>query len=160
MFLSVNYSIEYLDLSGNELVGVIPSEIGQCLKLTNISFGNNTLTGDVGSIINMLPRILTKLNLDDNRLNGTVPSSIGNFANLEWLHLGGNNLNGTIPTELGLLSNLEALGLNSNQLTGTVPTSLARLPRLGKSQSHSSTVLPLLVLTCVHPPHYRAVVPL
>jgi Leucine-rich repeat (LRR) protein len=127
-------------------VGVIPSEIGRCLNLTKVLIGNNALTGDVGPIINMLPRNLTMMDLDDNLLNGTVPSSIGTFTNLELLHLGDNNLNGTIPTELGLLSNLEALGLNSNQLTGMVPTSLAGLPHLGKSQSRSSTLLPLLFL--------------
>jgi hypothetical protein len=54
------------------------------------------------------------------------------------LNLNDNVLNGTIPTELGLLSNLTELDLESNQLTGTIPTSLASLPLLGKSQSVSS----------------------
>jgi Leucine-rich repeat (LRR) protein len=51
----------------------------------------------------------------------------------EELYLEENDLNGTIPTELGLLSNLEYLDLDRNLFTGTIPASLASLSLLSKS---------------------------
>lgn len=37
------------------------------------------------------------LNLTNNQLNGSVPSELGNLANLKSLYLTGNQLNGGIP---------------------------------------------------------------
>ncbi|MFO7891109.1 MAG: choice-of-anchor D domain-containing protein, partial [bacterium] len=51
------------------------------------------------------------------------------------LELNDNNLNGTIPSELEKLFKLEVIKLNSNQLTGTVPTSLTKLTNLLNNSS-------------------------
>jgi Leucine-rich repeat (LRR) protein len=145
-------------LANTTLEGTIPTELAQCLNLKYVSFELNQLTGDIGPVINTLPRSLMQLDLDTNLLSGTVPTSIGMLTNLDFLDLGDNNLNGTIPTELGLLSNLEVLDLYSNRFNGTVPASLASLP-LSKSHRHScsNTLLPLWILTCGHPSHYSMV---
>ena len=144
--------LEEIFLRFNALEGPIPTELAQCQNLKIVDFSNNTLTGDVGPIINMLPRDLTVLDLKYNGFSGTVPTSMGTFTDLYWLGLGGNNLNGTIPTSLGLLSNLEWLGLHLNRLTGTIPTSLGSLSLLSKSQSflfqYSFTTIGSHVCTC------------
>ena len=73
---------------------------------------------------------VTGLDLYDNQLTGTIPTELGNLANLLHLQLTRNQLTGSIPTELGNLANLESLWLNENQLTGTIPTQLGNLSSL------------------------------
>jgi Leucine-rich repeat (LRR) protein len=130
--------LNVLSFGNNTFEGQIPTELAQCMDLRDIDFGFNNLTGDIDSVIKMLPRHVAELGLSNNRLSGTIPTSIGMLTNLNVLNLAENHLNGTIPTEIGLLTEVQVLGLFSNQLTGTVPSSLASLP-LSKShiQSHS-----------------------
>jgi hypothetical protein len=78
-----------LSSQSNTLEGSIPTELAQCQNLKEVSFGYNTLTGDVGPIINMFPQSLTLLNLSANHFSGTVPTFIGTFTDLYWLDLGG-----------------------------------------------------------------------
>ena len=73
---------------------------------------------------------VTKLNLGENQLRGTIPTQLGGLANLQTLSLWGNRLNGTIPAELGGLANLHTLDLAGNQLSGIIPAELAGLANL------------------------------
>ena len=73
---------------------------------------------------------VTRLNLDFNQLSGSIPSELGNLANLERLLLEGNQLSGTIPPELGDLANLAELYLGGNQLSGSIPPELGDLANL------------------------------
>ena len=70
------------------------------------------------------------LQLTDNNLVGTLPTSLGNLGNLQHLWLDYNQLTGGIPTELGNLGNLQGLVLSDNQLTGSIPSSLGNLSNL------------------------------
>ncbi len=70
------------------------------------------------------------LGLWDNGLAGTIPSELGNLANLNTLDLGSNQLTGGIPSELGNLTNLNWLSLWDNQLTGALPQSLTAITTL------------------------------
>ena len=74
---------------------------------------------------------VTALSLNYNRLNGELPSELGDLANLARLSLAGNQLTGTIPAELGSLTNLTVLSLNKNKLSGTIPDELSSSPLLG-----------------------------
>lgn len=44
------------------------------------------------------------LQLDNNRLDGTIPTTFGNLASLGLLNLEDNLLTGTMPSEIGLLT--------------------------------------------------------
>ena len=65
-----------------------------------------------------------------NGLLGSMPSELGNLANLEELDLRGNSLRGVIPPELGRLAKLEVLLLVRSQLQGTIPPELGNLASL------------------------------
>ena len=64
---------------------------------------------------------VTRIDLRNLDLRGTIPASLGLLTGLERLWLSGNQLTGDIPTELGNLFNLEWIALRGNQLTGCVP---------------------------------------
>jgi Leucine-rich repeat (LRR) protein len=68
-----------------------------------------------------------ELNLQDNRLEGIAPASLGMLSTLESLYINDNHLLETIPASLGMLSNLTVLSLYDNQLSGTIPASLEKL---------------------------------
>lgn len=73
---------------------------------------------------------VTKIDLVNNNLNGTIPFLLNNVIHLELLNLASNQLSGTIPSQLGLLADLEKLYLNSNELVGQIPSSFGGLNHL------------------------------
>ena len=75
-------------------------------------------------------RYVTRLDLSENELWGTIPPELGNLPYLEFLSLHGNELRGEIPAELVNLGNLEILGLENNKLQGEVPSGLGKLDNL------------------------------
>ena len=62
---------------------------------------------------------------------GTLPSSIGNFAKLTEVGFGSNgNISGTIPSSMGELSELQYLAMDNNRLRGSIPPEIAKLHKL------------------------------
>jgi hypothetical protein len=81
------------------LTGTLPDELGRCI-----------------------PRLI-ELDLFNNSLSGTIPSSWFDletewYETLYWLDLSQNQLSGTIPSTVWTLQNLHFIFLNQNQLTG------------------------------------------
>ena len=123
-------SLEWLFLSGNQLMGEIPTELGNLSSLERLFLSFNQLTGEIPTELENLSN-LTHLILSVNQLSGEIPTELGNLSNLEQLWLDSNQLMGEIPTELGNLStNLTLLSLYGNQLTGRIPTQLGSLSNL------------------------------
>ncbi|KAL0401144.1 UNVERIFIED_CONTAM: hypothetical protein Slati_4144300 [Sesamum latifolium] len=90
--------VKFIDLSDNNLVGKIPSNITK-------------LVGLVG------------LNVSRNNLVGPIPRDIGQLESLNFLDCSRNHLSGGIPTGLGDLSHLGVLDLSYNNLSGRIPLS-------------------------------------
>ncbi|XP_065630990.1 receptor-like protein EIX2 [Quercus suber] len=89
--------VNTIDLSGNNLTGIIPDEV-------------TSLKG------------LGTLNLSMNHLTGKIPNNIGNLRWLETLDLSNNNISGPIPESMSSLTSLAYLNLSFNNLAGRIPS--------------------------------------
>ncbi|KAF8412997.1 hypothetical protein HHK36_000969 [Tetracentron sinense] len=90
--------VRSIDLSSNNLSGVIPSEIS---TLSALNF----------------------LNLSQNYLKGKMPEKIGGMISLESLDLSRNCLSGEIPQSMSNLTFLAHLDLSHNNFSGRIPLS-------------------------------------
>ncbi len=116
-------------LDRNNLVGVLPRQLGDLAGLRYLSLNHNRLSGPIPSESGDLAN-LQILRLRDNRLTGAIPPELGELGNLLQLMLDGNRLSGAIPPELGKLSSLGPLWLHDNQLSGRIPPELGSLDNL------------------------------
>ena len=121
-------------LHGNNLVGVLPPELGDLALLEDLQLYDNSLSGAIPSELGNLES-LEWLHLQDNGLTGSIPPQLANLESLELLNLGNNKLTGSIPRELGNLESLEYLylqhnGLTGLGLTGSIPLELGNLESL------------------------------
>ena len=87
------------------------------------------LTGSIPAALGQLSH-LESLGLIKNQLRGEIPKELGQLSKLTYLGLYKNQLSGSIPRELGQLSQLQSLWLSENQLTGSIPAALGQLSQL------------------------------
>jgi Leucine-rich repeat (LRR) protein len=116
-----------LDMEDMVLVGVLPSTIGNFDSLNYLNLSSNNLSGSIPAEIGNLTN-LTTLNLSSNSLSGVIPAEIGNLNKLTLLRLDNNQLSGALPAEIGTLNQLETIFLNKNLLTNL--TNLSNLTNL------------------------------
>ncbi|GKV05084.1 hypothetical protein SLEP1_g17128 [Rubroshorea leprosula] len=117
-----------IQLKRLNLAGILPPEFGNLTHLKEIDLTQNYLNGTIPSSFSKLPLVI--LSLLGNRLSGTIPPEIGDIATLEELVLEDNQFGGTLPDNLGNLSRLRRLLLTANNFTGTIPESFGKLKNL------------------------------
>ncbi|RLN04510.1 putative LRR receptor-like serine/threonine-protein kinase [Panicum miliaceum] len=119
-----------LDLSKNQLSGAIPPELCRLGKLQTLALNTNSLRGAIPDDIGNLTS-LTSLTLYDNELSGVIPASIGNLKKLQVLRAGGNQaLKGPLPPEIGGCTDLTMLGLAETGMSGSLPETIGQLKKI------------------------------
>lgn len=118
-----------LDLSWNNLSGIIPPQIGDCAVLVELLLSGNSFTGSLPAELSKLTN-LTSLDVSNNELNGSIPAQLGESRKLQGLNLAYNRISGSIPQELGNIGSLVKLNLSGNHLSGALPGRFGNLTSL------------------------------
>ncbi|KAH0782966.1 hypothetical protein KY290_002564 [Solanum tuberosum] len=140
--------LNFLDLHSNLLTGVIPlpPRAAAYIDLSNNNF--SSFPPDFGNYL-VTARFLSIAN---NKVIGSIPSSICNSSYLEVLELSNNSLNGIIPPCLAEKSStLKVLNLGKNNLIGNIPEKFSyncELQSLDLSQNHLTGLLPRSLSNC------------
>ncbi|KAI7990770.1 Receptor-like protein 12 [Camellia lanceoleosa] len=114
------HSLVYLDLSNNQLAGLIPT----CLGNFN---GNLTLLNLKRNNFHGIPQtfgyasMLQELDISHNKLQGVLPRSLANCTNLEVLNVGHNFIEDAFPFWLENLPQLKIIVLRDNKFHGPIP---------------------------------------
>ncbi|XP_025696610.1 uncharacterized protein [Arachis hypogaea] len=145
-------SLVDLDLSSNNLVGMIPSCLGsfsQSLQLLNVS--GNKLTGNIPQIY-VKGNVLQLIDFSSNKLYGQLPRALVNCRRLEFLDVRHNHFNDSFPFWLGSHPKLKVLSLRDNEFHGAIMCPLKytfpHLRIIDLSQNGFSTKLTSEIIMC------------
>ncbi|CAN1134285.1 Receptor-like protein 49 [Linum perenne] len=117
-----------LDLSDNNIEGILPRWILESTTLSHLNLSHNHLTGLEVPI--SLPRLIV-LDMHDNQLQGDIPI-IPSSSFMAYVDYSRNFFNGSIPAEISnYLSLANFFSLSNNSLTGAIPTSICTAAFLG-----------------------------
>ncbi|PVH48306.1 hypothetical protein PAHAL_4G304600 [Panicum hallii] len=109
-------SVTSLNISTNNITGMLPASLEQLKMLTSLNLRYNRLEGSIPD----LPTSVQLLDLSYNHLSGSLPHSFGGNE-LYYLLLSNNSLIGAIPEDLCNMVLMEVIDLSRNHLSGEVP---------------------------------------
>jgi hypothetical protein len=139
-----NNEVLRIHLQNNNLLGMMPTEIGFFTSLLALHLYGNSIHGSLPSEFGSMLSLTADIDLFDMSISGQLPSQFGRISTLHRnFQIGGNDFSGTVPTEVGSITAL-SLGLffDSNSFTGSLPTEIGRLTALSESLSlHSNSVV-------------------
>ncbi|KAF8100966.1 hypothetical protein N665_0212s0010 [Sinapis alba] len=127
--------LETLDLFDNALTGEVPAVLGDLPQLKYLQLSMNSFQGQIHRFLDALSKnkgnnSLVYLDLRFNKLNGTLPESLGALRNLQILDLSYNSFTGSIPSSIGNMASLKKLDLSTNSFSGAIPQSLGAISSL------------------------------
>ncbi|XVF65706.1 hypothetical protein PTKIN_Ptkin09bG0271300 [Pterospermum kingtungense] len=85
-----------IDLSCNQLTGIIPAGVGNLSEVRDLNLSHNYLTGPIPSTFSKLKQV-ESLDLSYNHLNGRIPPQLTELNALEVFTVAHNNLSGPLP---------------------------------------------------------------
>ncbi|KAL1212488.1 Receptor-like protein 11 [Cardamine amara subsp. amara] len=112
-------SLRHLALSSCNLIGEIPSTLGNLSRLLELDLSYNKLVGEIPASMGNLKE-LTSMRLDENFLSGNIPISFANLTKLSEFTAQENSLHGPFPKSLFTIPSLESVYLKGNQFTGPI----------------------------------------
>ncbi|KAH0680248.1 hypothetical protein KY284_021333 [Solanum tuberosum] len=124
-FISKQHKLKSLSLSYNALQGSVPSWLLYNNTLLMLSLRSNHLYGGIPASSQIQASSLLMLDVSDNCLGSTLRTNVlESFPDLFYLNLSNNTLEGTLPSSFDNLLKLEVLDLSHNFLQGKLPPAL------------------------------------
>ncbi|KAK9665381.1 hypothetical protein RND81_14G108800 [Saponaria officinalis] len=143
---SMSLNLEYLNMSHNQIFGLIPNLSKRFYLLFDVDLSSNLFEGVVPSWVlsdstlylndnrfsdtNQIfcPKtksyLAEEIDLSNNLFSEELPDCWMNLTTLNSLHLENNKFYGSVPKSIGYLNNLKYLHLHNNSLSGHLPASL------------------------------------
>jgi len=113
-------SLEELRLSNNHFRGNIP-KFSNFTKLSQLFVNNNNLNCTLKEVLeNLNGEELMAVDISNNSISGSIPSTIAKWSRVWVLLMGNNQLEGEIPIEFSNLVMLFVLDLSQNKLFGSI----------------------------------------
>lgn len=112
-----------INLSNNNLTGVLNNKIDTFDHLLSLDLSYNILTGPIPDDIGNLTTLKT-LQLSNNNFDQQMPDNLRNLRSLTFLDLSNNQLSGTTALYIGYNSKLDYIDFSNNQLSGCLDQSL------------------------------------
>jgi Leucine-rich repeat (LRR) protein len=147
-------SLETFVMRSNKVTGSIPESIGNCrhiirFDIRGFDFGEGGFTsGTLPSSIGQWADI-TYFDVSQNQnIIGTIPESTKNWVHIESFYAFDNQLSGSIPSFIGQWSNVNLLQLSFNTLTNTIPEEIGNLGNisvLGLARNRLTGMLPFSI---------------
>ena len=118
----------------------------------SLNLNDNRLEGTLPDDAPLLRYLihLKELSLSTNLIHGEIGSFLRHFSSLTSLNLAWNQLTGVIPKELCILKQLVVLRLDNNRLTGEIPTylnTLFNLRYIDLSNNHLTGITHFIIST-------------
>ncbi|CUG87314.1 GP46-like surface antigen, putative [Bodo saltans] len=121
------YGVQAIQLPSCGLTGSLPSSDTWCSSLPILSIlnlPNNKLQGTIPESLGQCTGMINFV-LYSNRLQGTIPSSLSQFTEMINFNLRGNQLVGSLPSSLSTFTDIEFFDVSANRLSGTLPPQYA-----------------------------------
>ncbi|XP_057767168.1 probable LRR receptor-like serine/threonine-protein kinase At2g24230 [Salvia miltiorrhiza] len=121
--------LESLDLSNNKITA-LPNDFWDLGSLKNLNLSHNQISGVLPSNIGNFGQ-LQSLDLSFNNFSGSIPESVSSLLSLQALNLNRNQLESRIPWGILQCQSLVSIDLSANKLNGSLPIGFgAALPQL------------------------------
>lgn len=91
-------NITVIEVSMNNLSGIIPESISSCQALEMVNLANNNFTGHIPEQLASLHE-LAVVDLSHNNLTGPIPEKLSNLSSLLLINVSFNDISGSIPSE-------------------------------------------------------------
>lgn len=126
--------LEFLDLSQNNLTGMLPLNFGSKLEnLVSLDVSLNRFSGSFPTDI-CKKKGLINLSFHTNFFSGLIPDSLEDCLNLEKFQVQNNGFYGDFPNGLWSLPKIKLIRAENNQFSGEIPTLISMATRLEQVQ--------------------------
>ncbi|KAL8232343.1 hypothetical protein R6Q57_002121, partial [Mikania cordata] len=120
-----NANAWWIDISSNQITGIIPNWMSNIKDSSQLVLNNNMFEGEFPCG----PTSFLFLDISENLSSGSIPSCL-NLQYVRHLHLGSNRFTGSIPNSFINLTNVLTLDIGNNNLSGRIPKFLGELENL------------------------------
>ncbi|XP_042480205.1 probable LRR receptor-like serine/threonine-protein kinase At3g47570 isoform X2 [Macadamia integrifolia] len=98
-------------------------------RVTLLNLDSQRLVGSLSPSIGNLT-FLSAINLQNNSFHGEIPQEIGRLTRLQDISMAFNFIGGNIPSNLSHCMNLRTLNLSHNNISGYIPDQLSSLSKI------------------------------